>query len=426
MIDSLEFPTASDLSISVTDVEQAVPHRNEKSIVGNYLFDDKMRNISATKLPHEIEYGIPFNGRFLLGKKPAQGTLTFYQDGINTPLVMMTGEDGRFKENLTFTDTLQLWAWGVGVNKKKEKGVVVIDTSRVSCPQLALEPLALNVYTADNHNGLKRMSLAKSNVLPEVSLTAKKIVPQKSSARPVGYGDHRISGEWLNENNFQNVFDAIAAKVPGAIYDMSGPAIYFVTGTANNITNNTTTYAVKSSAPIPKTADKYGSSGTANSIPNNTSNPPVYVVDNVVMEAYQLANIPMRSIDHIDITKFATNSKYGKRADGGLIEIYTKAPGTRELNTFDKSKLQEIKRVGYSTVSPFESPDYSMPPENDYYDYRATIYWSPSLTTNGKETATVSFYAADAATRYRIVVEGITATGEPVHAEKIVEIVKGR
>ncbi len=390
--DSLEFPTASDLSISVTDVEQSVPHRGEKSIINNYFFDDKTPGISAKKLTHEIEYGIPFNGRFFEGKKPMQGTLTFYQDSTKDPIIITTNEDGLFKENLFFTDTLQFWAWALSAGKKKAKGFVVMDTSRVRCPGLLLEPLALDVYSADNNNDLRRISTGKTTILPEFSLKAKKIVPSRSSARPVGYGDHRITGDWVNNNGFRDIYEAIAAKVPGSIYDPTRPAISFVTGTLDNLA--------------------YGGAY------------PLIVVDGV--PGIFASKIPMRLIDYIDITKFTVGSRFGQDANGGLIEIHTKKPGTNGPREFDKSKLQEIKWVGYSTTSTFESPDYSKPPENDYYDYRPTIYWSPSLTTNGKETATISFYAADAATRYRIVVEGVTATGEPVHAEEIVEVVNGR
>jgi hypothetical protein len=156
---------------------------------------------------------------------------------------------------------------------------------------------------------------------------------------------------------------------------------------------------------------------------------PLILIDGVpVNDPIQIVTIPMRSIDYVDISKFAAASRYGARGASGVIEIHTKTWKAQDPNdpTFDKSKLQEITWVGYTTASTFESPDYSKTADNNYYDSRATIYWSPSLTTNGKETATVSFYAADTATRYRIVVEGVTDAGEPVHAEKIVDVLKGR
>jgi hypothetical protein len=151
------------------------------------------------------------------------------------------------------------------------------------------------------------------------------------------------------------------------------------------------------------------------------------MVDNVtVTDPAQIRDIPIRAIERVDIIKFGGSSMYGARAAGGVIAIYTKKGVTApEHQGFDKSKLQEVKMVGYSTPSKFTAPDYGNPATDDYFDYRATIYWSPFVTTDGKQPATVSFYAAEVATKYRIVVEGITKGGVPLRAEKIIEVVKG-
>ena len=53
------------------------------------------------------------------------------------------------------------------------------------------------------------------------------------------------------------------------------------------------------------------------------------------------------------------------------------------------------------------SPKYT--PENP--DQRLTLYWDPDINTmDGK--ADVYFYTSDDISRYRIIVEGITNTGE--------------
>ncbi|MEJ0032844.1 MAG: TonB-dependent receptor plug domain-containing protein [Bacteroidota bacterium] len=374
-------------------MEQAVPHRHEKSIATNYLYDDK-EPVPPTRLPYDIEYGIPFNGRFFLGRKPMQGTLSFFQDSARGSFGIITNQDGVFKKNLLFTDTIHFWVLATNVDSRK--GDVIMDTSRVRSPRLTLEPLPLDIYTATATNDVRRMNLAGVNVLPEFSLKARKILPRKAPARIIGSGDYLITSEWINERGFPDVLAAIAAKIPGCIYDPSGPSIRFMAGRFSSL-----------------------SGGGA----------PLIVVDGVaITDPIQIISIPMRSIDHVDVSKFAIATRYGARAAAGVIEIHTKTWKNRDPNdpSFDKSRLQEIKWVGYSNTVAFASPDYGTPVNNDYYDSRATIYWSPSVTTNGKETATVSFFAADTATRYRIVVEGVTATGEPVHAEKIVEVVKGR
>ncbi|HEX8060231.1 MAG TPA: carboxypeptidase-like regulatory domain-containing protein, partial [Cyclobacteriaceae bacterium] len=78
--DSLEFSTGSDLSISVTDLEQAVPHKKEKTIITNYLYEEIPLDDPNKEVAYDIEYGVPFNGRFILGRQQTQGSLTFFQD----------------------------------------------------------------------------------------------------------------------------------------------------------------------------------------------------------------------------------------------------------------------------------------------------------------------------------------------------------
>jgi hypothetical protein len=51
-------------------------------------------------------------------------------------------------------------------------------------------------------------------------------------------------------------------------------------------------------------------------------------------------------------------------------------------------------------------------------DLRNTIYWEPFIKTDAQGNATVSFYNADPKTNVRIIVQGITDTGEPVNSVK--------
>jgi hypothetical protein len=399
--DSSGFSTLSDLSVSVTDLEQAVPHKNEKSILTNYFYDETPLDHADKKMQFDIEYGINFNGTFVLGRKPMQGSLTLFQDSLKGTFGIITDTTGAFKRSLMFNDTLDFYVLattqmnfrGTPVTRK---GRIIMDTSRLPCPRLDLEPLSLDIYTASMNSNVRRLNLRGANVLPEFSLTAKKIPARKPPLRMVGSGDYTVTGEWINERGFPDVLAAVAARVPGTIYDPSGPSIKFISGMFNGL--------------------RGGGS-------------PLIVIDGVpISDQLQVVLIPMRSIEYVDVLKFALASKYGSRGAAGVVEIHTKTWKKRDPNdrSFDKSQLQLVKWIGYTTPSTFTSPDYGKPIDNGYYDYRATIYWSPTVTTNDNEPATVSFYAADAATRYRIVVEGVTAAGVPVRAEKIVDIVNGR
>jgi TonB-dependent SusC/RagA subfamily outer membrane receptor len=132
----------------------------------------------------------------------------------------------------------------------------------------------------------------------------------------------------------------------------------------------------------------------------------------------------VQDIESIDVLRFGSASSYGARAANGVIVIKTrmgsKPPGPRKL---DRSKLQVCSLAGYSKAEEFNSPDYSELMNGDErLDLRTTIYWNPFVVTDGKNPTMVSFYAADVPTRYRIVVEGVTAEGEPVRGEKIIVV----
>jgi hypothetical protein len=87
--------------------------------------------------------------------------------------------------------------------------------------------------------------------------------------------------------------------------------------------------------------------------------------------------------------------------------------------------LQPIRKAGFSDIMKFSSPDYSTPENaSSVPDYRSTIYWNPSIMTDGKSPTSISFFAADLPTQYRIVIEGVTASGKTVRGEKILSIRK--
>ena len=66
---------------------------------------------------------------------------------------------------------------------------------------------------------------------------------------------------------------------------------------------------------------------------------------------------------------------------------------------------------GYSTVSEFYAPEYPDGPIKGDVDYRRTLYWNPSLTTDNEGRAEVLFYNNGYSKRFHISAEGITPQG---------------
>lgn len=392
--DSLDFPAASDLSISVTDIEQAVPPSNEKTILESFAYYDRAEKDSLARIKYNIQYGIDFKGTFWLGRKRDQGIITVFDDKQKTSFAVISDTLGRFQQTLSFIDTARFYVDAVSPNKKK--GRVVMDTVKhPPPPALTFDPLPLDIYTAENIRHDKGLSLNATRVLDEVTIKSTRIVKQETTPEVIhAQADYVVSGDWIQKNNIMDVTTALGRKVPGMSAGFAAGVVRLGPGISS-----------------------FGDMT------------PLIVIDGVAQfnngNLVDLLNdIPIRSIDRIDVLKFGGTASYGSRGANGVIAIYTKkgvnnAGGPKDLN---RSKMQRVKLMGYSPVTAFVAPDYSKPGDNGYFDYRSTIFWKPDLVTDGASPATVSFYAADAMTRYRIVVEGVTSAGVPVRGEKIITI----
>ena len=165
-----------------------------------------------------------------------------------------------------------------------------------------------------------------------------------------------------------------------------------------------------------------------------SSQEPLVLIDDIVVNdmmggpAAQIEALNPVEIENIEVTKYGNGAAYGARGGNGVISIHTRngsSGGSSIVSWYDKNMLQPIRKAGFSATKKFNSPDYSTPENTTSVpDYRSTIYWNPSLTTDGKKLTSISFFAADLPTQYRIVVEGVTASGKAVRGEKILMIRK--
>jgi hypothetical protein len=83
--------------------------------------------------------------------------------------------------------------------------------------------------------------------------------------------------------------------------------------------------------------------------------------------------------------------------------------------------MAEVVVPGYATPMEFYAPDYSVENDRSKRDNRTTIAWIPSLQSNSLGDASMSFWTADRQSDYRVVIEGITAEGELLHNEIILQ-----
>lgn len=99
--------------------------------------------------------------------------------------------------------------------------------------------------------------------------------------------------------------------------------------------------------------------------------------------------------------------------------IFRKGPRpTRPAIGIDQASIR-----GFYEAREFYSPNYAIREENHILpDKRTTLYWEPMVITDEQGRASVAFFTGDVPGRYRVVAEGITATGYPGTASVIFEV----
>jgi hypothetical protein len=128
-----------------------------------------------------------------------------------------------------------------------------------------------------------------------------------------------------------------------------------------------------------------------------------------------IAILEAEDVDMIETSKtFTVSSKYPQ----DVINIMLK-PGSYDV---DIMGMNQVKYAGFYNAREFYSPRYDAAPQRQLPDKRTTLYWEPMLETDEHGKVAVSFYTADVASRYRIVIEGITADGYPGTASATFEV----
>jgi len=140
-------------------------------------------------------------------------------------------------------------------------------------------------------------------------------------------------------------------------------------------------------------------------------------VDGVPLpDAESVSSIDPYSVDRVEIINRAV-PLYGSRGAGGMIAIYLK----KGVDLDDDTRKYVYRIPAYDKSNTFHAPDYGK--RNDASpDFRTTIFWKPDIKTDDNGQASVSFYTADLATRYRIVVEGITDEGQPIRSVSYITV----
>jgi len=399
--DFYDYPIASDLSVSVTDLEQAVPAENEVTILSSYPISKKsLPDTVIKKTDYALQYGIELSGQFFSSKKkPMQGKLTFVEKNSDNAFTIITEEDGRFFfPNLQLYDTVALYLEAKSLKRKKE-GITILDSIRVSPPVIKTEPLRIKIQKSKDvsYHSIDTYDMLPAHILEEVTINDTRIDNNINKSRGAHLAsDYTISGDWFREINSFDILSSLQSKIPGLRVSavLKGGMVH-----------------------------RYVYLGGPGQFAGGTE--PLILIDGIAVNgedptaAEQISGLGVNLIDRIEVIKQGGAASYGARGGNGVIAIYTKKGNvTSSKPLYDKTKLQPVKITGFASVKKFISPDYTTTTK----DYRSTIYWNPSVITDEKTPAIISFFAAGIPATYRIVAEGITRDGNPVRGEKIIQI----
>lgn len=399
--DDLGKPIKSRLSISVTDAIAAVP-------VSDLTIENPASlKVEAFDAPHKyfdqvsyyMERGISFRGVVKDAKNiPTPATLQIIQGNMDNLIEMETDEQGGFLvTGVKFTDSL-IFAFKP-FNKKGK-------------PLNRVELIAREIPPANFNLAIPSLKLRKDNAMqriqntyqPDQNVTLLKEVQIKSSklasdvprqdVRIYGNADYVVKGENIRATVVgTNFLVGLQGKVPGlsVIESVDGGGL-----------------------PVIRVRVRGGTSSVSG------ATDPLILVDGVPFpDAQSISALDVNQVDRVEVITRAA-PQFGSRGTNGVIAIYTKS-GFAAAGS-EKDYLA-YKVAGYSKPQAFFSPTYDGDSTNSQsLDFRTTIFWRPDITTDDQGRASVQFYSADLATKYRIVAEGVTESGEPVRVVKYITI----
>jgi len=392
-------PVKANLSISVTDVVSAVPITDHSITdpASLTIFGLGEKNQYFDQIEYYMERGISFRGVVKDSKGvPTACKLEIVQGNMDNLISMETDEHGEFLvTGLNYMDSL-VFAFKPMI--KKGKILDRVEMTPRDVPPFAIDskPLALNYRKENALQRIQNTYQPEENVrllkAVEVKSTSTAANAQEQSSRIYGTPDYVVKGENITGTAAgSNFLIGLQGKVPGLqVYETKDDGGFSVV--------------------------RVKIRGGSSSFAGNTD--PLILVDGVPFpDAQSIGGLSPAVVDRVEVVTRAS-SQFGSRGANGLIAIYTKT----SYNLDGTKNYLSHKIKGYDKPRSFYSPEYATEKDRDNPDFRTTIFWKPNVKTDASGNVSVSFYAADLATRYRIVVEGITEQGKPVSAVSYITV----
>ncbi|KAA2223939.1 TonB-dependent receptor plug domain-containing protein [Chryseobacterium sediminis] len=145
---------------------------------------------------------------------------------------------------------------------------------------------------------------------------------------------------------------------------------------------------------------------------------PLFIVDGTPVENFNTIINP-NDINSITILKdAAATAIYGSRAVNGVVIVNSNKNNNSKIS-FDITPksyiaveaLPQGRLISYAGSREFAYPEYKTTNTSYRFDYREALYWNPVVETDKNGKAKVEFYNSDANSTFRVMTEGIAASG---------------
>lgn len=394
-------PMTADISVSVTDTKRVV-QVPEASIEDLFSFSQREKMI-AHEIRYPVESSIILKGQYKNKKGiPSKASFMMANKESNKMVPIQADANGNFTvSNLLFYDTADMAFQMMGKQKKFDGTISLANRDVPSTESL----------TAVRSFSVEKMELEQRGKLVD---DLKEITLLKN----VDINDQRIEQDKLNKDNIPRSY----AK---ADFSLSGEEIVQLSRTS--LLN-----ALKGRIPGFVVVNGFVRLGSPSNFMGPSTTEPLLIVDGVQITGGGTESIVGRinqvipdMVERVDIIKYGGGAMYGTRGANGIIMITTKTGHAVASPASVDGLALRIPVIGFSKPENFTAPDYSQANrEGIRPDYRSTIYWAPQVVTDRIGNASITFYAADSATTYRIVVEGVSANGEPVRGVFFIQVVR--
>jgi TonB-dependent SusC/RagA subfamily outer membrane receptor len=256
------------------------------------------------------------------------------------------------------------------------------------------------------------LDLRNTTQLDEVIVTEKKIEKSRN-ASPSVYGQTPDATLYMEDHqSAQTVLDLVrrfsGVTVNGNTVSIrnGGTPLWILNGIPVNNDN-------PSASSLARASQRQGSStdqGAASVVPTALSLSMEQSMAPSPVPTY-IATMDTYTVERVEILKGPSAAIYGSRGANGVILIYTKRGGGKSIKP---AISPDFTVMGHAPERVFYSPKYNVVSnENGGPDYRATLYWIPSFTTDKNGNARLQFYNSDSAKQIQVDIEGLSPYGTP-------------